>query len=428
MARSGSASDREAPGAPQRLPASGTGGFAAGAGAPAAGDAAAAAGAPPDPAPSRACLRRQGLAALAQLVLVLLEALGEHSLGMGHRGAKLGDVVLALAAGGAELGHPRATADGQLALVLPETAVEAASSGLHLGTEGPDVLLAGRVGLHGDEGRGGRRGGSSGSGRLRGGSCGVVACGAGAGGFAAGAAAGGAPTGCAPGGGGGGVWAMASTPASPAARNSACRTFMGPLPARGGPDLTPFRGGTVARHRTKVPWSPDRDREGISFLAMRLPGPMVRGVLSPNDRASEVLFGLIMALTLTGALSATSATAQETRVLFVSTLACNVAWGFVDAVMYVLNEVLGRGRQLLLDQALREGTAPAEIRTVLAEVLPWSLADGLSAANLEEVRRTVAAHPDLHRRRGSRDRTWSPRSACSSWWWPAPSRWHCPSW
>lgn len=64
--------------------------------------------------------------------------------------------------------------------------------------------------------------------------------------------------------------------------------------------------------------------------------------------------------------------------------------------MYVMNEVLGRGRQLLLDQALREGTDPAEVRTLLAEVLPESLADGLSAANLEEVRRTVAAHPDLH--------------------------------
>jgi VIT1/CCC1 family predicted Fe2+/Mn2+ transporter len=129
---------------------------------------------------------------------------------------------------------------------------------------------------------------------------------------------------------------------------------------------------------------------------MRLPGPLVRGVLSPYDRASEVLFGLIMALTLTGALSVTSATAQETRALFVSTLSCNVAWGFVDAVMYVLNAVLGRGRHLLLDRALREGTDPAEVRTLLAEVLPESLADGLSAANLEVVRRAVAAQHDLH--------------------------------
>ena len=131
-------------------------------------------------------------------------------------------------------------------------------------------------------------------------------------------------------------------------------------------------------------------------VAMRLPGPMVRGVLSPFDRGSEMLFGLIMALTITGALSVTSATAQETRALFASTLSCNVAWGFVDAVMYVLNSVLGRGRRLLLDRALREGADPAELRSLLAEVLPEHVAAGLSTADLESVRKAVATHADLH--------------------------------
>jgi VIT1/CCC1 family predicted Fe2+/Mn2+ transporter len=129
---------------------------------------------------------------------------------------------------------------------------------------------------------------------------------------------------------------------------------------------------------------------------MRPPGPVVRGVLSPYDRASEVLFGLIMALTLTGALDVTHATERETRALFVSTLACNVAWGFVDAVMYVINEVVGRRRRLLLDRALQQGTDPSQLRGVLLELLPEPLVDGLTPANLELVRRAVAAHPDLH--------------------------------
>ena len=119
-------------------------------------------------------------------------------------------------------------------------------------------------------------------------------------------------------------------------------------------------------------------------------------MLSPYDRASEVLFGLIMALTLTGALNVASATERETRALFVSTLACNVAWGFVDAVMYVMNAVLGRGRALLLDRALREGSDPAELRALLAEVLPEQVAEGLSATGLDAARRTVMVHPDLH--------------------------------
>jgi VIT1/CCC1 family predicted Fe2+/Mn2+ transporter len=73
-----------------------------------------------------------------------------------------------------------------------------------------------------------------------------------------------------------------------------------------------------------------------------------------------------------------------------------VAWGLVDAVMYVMNSVLGRGRKLLLDRALREGADPAELRSVLAEVLPEHVAAGLSTADLESVRRAVATHRDLH--------------------------------
>ena len=113
---------------------------------------------------------------------------------------------------------------------------------------------------------------------------------------------------------------------------------------------------------------------------MRLPEQAIRGVLSPYDRASEVLFGLIMALTLTGALSVTEVTKHETRALFVSTLGCNVAWGLVDAVMYVLNGVLGRGRRFLLARSLRDGT---DISAVLSEVLPAPVVEGLTASEIE---------------------------------------------
>ncbi|HZJ53662.1 MAG TPA: hypothetical protein VFD38_05945 [Myxococcaceae bacterium] len=133
---------------------------------------------------------------------------------------------------------------------------------------------------------------------------------------------------------------------------------------------------------------------------MRLPEQRFRGVLSPYDRASEVLFGVIMALTLTGALSVTGATEQETRALFLSTLGCNVAWGLVDAVMYVLNGVLGRSRRFLLARALREGS---DIPAVLSEVLPAPLVEGLSATEVERIRRKVAS-ADLDLRQPSRIR------------------------
>ena len=256
------------PGRAQRLPASGGGGLRGRSRRQRPESSRPAAGAAADRGAGRARLRRQRLAARAQLVLVLLEALGEHPLGVGHRGAELGDVVLALAAGGAQLGHPRPAADGQLALVVPEQ--RRASSGLHLAQD-LDVLLAGRVGLHGDEGWGGRRGGEVRRGRSGG-------RGRGLGGperaprgrsLRAGAPAsrrrggGRRPGGLGAWRGRRCVWAMASAPANPAARNRARRTFMGPLFARGGPGPYPLRGGTVGRHPTKVPWSRTETRNEL---------------------------------------------------------------------------------------------------------------------------------------------------------------------
>ncbi len=58
--------------------------------------------------------------------------------------------------------------------------------------------------------------------------------------------------------------------------------------------------------------------------------------LSPVDRVSGVIFGLIMALTFTGTLSVATADRNEVRSMLIGALGCNTAWGLVDAVMYLL--------------------------------------------------------------------------------------------
>ena len=67
-------------------------------------------------------------------------------------------------------------------------------------------------------------------------------------------------------------------------------------------------------------------------------------VLSPVDRVSELLFGLFMALTFTGAVSVAEAGRDEIRTMFIAALGCNLAWGLVDAVMYVVRTVTERGK------------------------------------------------------------------------------------
>jgi VIT1/CCC1 family predicted Fe2+/Mn2+ transporter len=78
----------------------------------------------------------------------------------------------------------------------------------------------------------------------------------------------------------------------------------------------------------------------------------IRRHLDPAGRLGEVLFGLIMALGFTSAVRF-GIEEPDNRTLFVGILGCNIAWGIVDGVMYVLGELFERGRKARLLQKLR---------------------------------------------------------------------------
>jgi len=114
-------------------------------------------------------------------------------------------------------------------------------------------------------------------------------------------------------------------------------------------------------------------------------GGIERSVLDPLDRASEFLFGLIMALTFTCTLSA--ATADKDAVLTVAggALACNVAWGIVDAVMYLLSCLAQRGRSLTALRRLRGAQTLDAARPVIENALPEPVVAVLSPQELNEI-------------------------------------------
>ncbi len=94
-------------------------------------------------------------------------------------------------------------------------------------------------------------------------------------------------------------------------------------------------------------------------------------VLSPIDRISEILFGLIMVLTFTGAISAASDSRNDVRELLWAALGCNVAWGLVDAVMYWMNVLLERGHGLKVILRIRETKDATDAReTLKSEIQP----------------------------------------------------------
>ena len=115
-------------------------------------------------------------------------------------------------------------------------------------------------------------------------------------------------------------------------------------------------------------------------------------LLDPIQRISEVLFGLIMAVTIIGSLSIATADRSEVRTVLVAALGCNLAWGLVDAVMYLLNTLTERSHNLALAARVRKMDA-AEGRRLFAESLPEHLAAVTGPDELEGMRRRLLALP-----------------------------------
>ena len=92
-------------------------------------------------------------------------------------------------------------------------------------------------------------------------------------------------------------------------------------------------------------------------------------VLNPVDRISEVLFGTIMVLTFTGAISAATDGRQEIRELLWAALGCNVAWGLVDAIMYLMNVVLERAHSVTLIHRIMHSESTVLTRQILKDTI-----------------------------------------------------------
>ncbi|MGJ7509841.1 hypothetical protein [Variovorax sp. GT1P44] len=118
-------------------------------------------------------------------------------------------------------------------------------------------------------------------------------------------------------------------------------------------------------------------------------------VLSPVDRVSEMLFGLFMALTFVGAVSVAESGREDVRKMFVAALGCNLAWGLVDAVMYLVRTITDRGRWISLVRSVRI-TADAELgRGLIAGALSKVGARFVGPQELEAIRNRMIALPSV---------------------------------
>jgi VIT1/CCC1 family predicted Fe2+/Mn2+ transporter len=127
-------------------------------------------------------------------------------------------------------------------------------------------------------------------------------------------------------------------------------------------------------------------------------------VLEPIERISEVLFGLIMVLTFTCTFSVAEAGRAEVGSLLLGALGCNIAWGIIDAIMYLMGVLAEKARALGTLRAVRRVGEPEKAHQLILQAVPSVVASGLSRSTLEDIRlhleqlSEAPTHPRLTKR------------------------------
>src|SRR6476646_7305700 len=126
--------------------------------------------------------------------------------------------------------------------------------------------------------------------------------------------------------------------------------------------------------------------------------PASNRVLDPLERFSEIVFGLIMVLSFTCAISVAEAGREDIRAMFIGAIGCNLAWGIIDAAFYLISCLTERGRIATILGIVQKTTEPARVRELIADVIPAAVAAALQPADFER----IGAHlkqlpaPDAH--------------------------------
>jgi VIT1/CCC1 family predicted Fe2+/Mn2+ transporter len=127
-----------------------------------------------------------------------------------------------------------------------------------------------------------------------------------------------------------------------------------------------------------------------------------RWLLEPVDRISEILFGLIMAVTIVGSLSIANAGHNEVRTVLAAALGCNLAWGLVDAVMYLVRTLTERAHNRRLVRRVIDAEGDEVAHRLIEQSLPSEVMKITGREELEGMRQRmlrlqIPSGPLLHR-------------------------------
>jgi len=126
---------------------------------------------------------------------------------------------------------------------------------------------------------------------------------------------------------------------------------------------------------------------------MTRPSESVSGaVLSPFERGSEIIFGILMAISVTTAAEITAGGEADVRELMIAALGCNLAWGLIDGVIYLLQLQYERHRVHRMALELRELGAEEAFRKRVAAELPPLVAAAMNADSYRHIRQAVQSY------------------------------------
>lgn len=116
-------------------------------------------------------------------------------------------------------------------------------------------------------------------------------------------------------------------------------------------------------------------------------------LLDPIERTSETLCGLIIVLTFTGSLNVATAGQRGARAMLHGALGCIIAWGTVDATLYVMGRMAEERKGRVLLRSVQETADPAEGRRLIADALPSVIASTLQPRELDAMQARLRELP-----------------------------------
>ena len=113
-----------------------------------------------------------------------------------------------------------------------------------------------------------------------------------------------------------------------------------------------------------------------------------------------------MVLTVTGSLPVARGGSTDVHTLLMATLGCNLAWGVIDAAMYLMACFSERGHDILMVRMVRRVADPQTARHIIAGTLPPLLASHLPETDLEVIRQRLKQLPEPPAHSGLKKQDW----------------------